>query len=315
MKSIKLVAMAAMITSAMVPITIATPAYAAVPTTWDMQSVCNALITGMDAQTYHVILTAGSVDQGAVERVPGSWTQDVNPHPDLTAIPTPVGAFSFEGSVGKIGQSPNLFSKIYYSQASYPKLVDVQEDQQRIDTYNFSCQVQHYEVVGQHEEGDPEVPAVPAEGYYTNPQENSHGDCHGISPTNPHWGEDIGACEWTETKPGEPAIPATTHMVDDWGWVDVDGAALESLTDTVHLGWATILTDDPRPLEAPIVVGGYYPAGTVVVCNSPGSKGGAWRAQNGYGGANCNTTYYKALTTQWLSGVEDRFHAFSTMPL
>lgn len=33
----------------------------------------------------------------------------------------------------------------------------------------------------------------------------------------------------------------------------------------------------------------------MVICNSPGSKGGQWRAQNGYGGGMCNTASYLAL--------------------
>jgi hypothetical protein len=49
-----------------------------------------------------------------------------------------------------------------------------------------------------------------------------------------------------------------------------------------------------------VQVTGAYHVGQVVICISPGSKGGSWRTQNGYGGgsltgpaAGCNTPYFK----------------------
>jgi hypothetical protein len=66
-------------------------------------------------------------------------------------------------------------------------------------------------------------------------------------------------------------------------------------------------------------VTGEYFVGKAVICISPGSKGGAWRAQNGYSGgsfsgpaAGCNTPYFKIAPT--LSGTTTSQGTFTSVP-
>ena len=62
-----------------------------------------------------------------------------------------------------------------------------------------------------------------------------------------------------------------------------------------------------------------YHVGQVVICNSPGSKGGTWRVQNGYNGgsfagpaAGCNTPYFKIAP--WGSGSQTSNGTFTSVP-
>lgn len=288
-----------------------TAAHAAVPTMSDMQNVCAAYDLDEAGTEYQVVTTAGGISYGTPEVDPGEPTQNVNSHPDLTAIPTPVGNWSFIGPVGRIGQSPNLFSAIEYTTAAYPELVDVQHFYHRIDTYNFSCQLQHWEVVD-----TVTVPGTPPEGYYTNngtAPSNGQGSCQGINNQNPNWGEDIGNCIWTQTAPGTEG-----GTQDVMGWADSGTATPESLPNDVRSGTGLgYITDEfNQPTGSTLNVPGHYPAGTVAVCNSPSSSGpkgapGSWKNQNGYAGT-CSTTVFNSVG--WLAGVEDMFHAYPTLP-
>jgi len=74
-----------------------------------------------------------------------------------------------------------------------------------------------------------------------------------------------------------------------------------------------------EPHGGPVQVTGDYFVGQVVVCISPGSKGGSWRAQNGYGGgswtgpaAGCNTPYFKIAP--WGSGSTTSQGTFVSVP-
>jgi hypothetical protein len=275
------------------------PAQAAVPSTADMQQVCDTLDVDGAGTEYQVILTVGNVDLGAPTNDESTLRDDESTRVgDPSSIQTPAGTRSFYSAAGRHGGSVNLFATVGWSAKRYAgSLVDQLVDRFETDTYNFSCQVQHWEVVGSHTEG---VPAVPPEGYYTNPQDNSRGDCQGISPENPHWGHDIGACIWTETAPGQPA---TTIEVDDYGWADQGSAEPESLTngpyyvDTITENFAVSEPSVPfiETANAP------YFQGDVVVCINPGSKGGTWKVQNGWTNtAQCTTSYF--LTAPYISG-------------
>lgn len=72
----------------------------------------------------------------------------------------------------------------------------------------------------------------------------------------------------------------------------------------------------------PVQVTGEYHVGQPVICISPGSKGGSWRAQNGYSGGSftntnpatpgCNTNWFKATT--WFSGSTTSNGTFISVP-
>ena len=306
---IKLLAATALLTTSFTPIAVMAPAAAAVPSLTDMQNVCAAYDLDGSGAEYQVITTAGSVDIGAPTG-DESTIKDIEStrHGDPSSLQTPAGTRSFYSAAGRHGGSVNLFATVGWSAKLYAgSLVDQSIDRFETDTYNFNCQVQHWEVVGQHEEGDP---AVPAEGYYTNPQENSHGDCRGISPENPNWGTDIGACIWTETKPGQPA---TTHTVDDYGWVSGDSHDESLVNGPYYVDTETYATNVPEAVSYTETTSAPYFQGDVVVCINPGSKGGTWKVQNGWtNSAQCTTSYF--LTAPYISGA-NVFSSNSLPPL
>lgn len=315
MKSLKIVAMAALVSTSL----ITTPSFATTatgpnaPSLSDMETVCAAYDSDGAGEDYQVVTTPGSVDMGAP-------TNDLSTVADIestrvanhSSLSSPYGPRSFYGTVGRHGGSPNLFSTVGYPGITYAgSFVDQQVDQTETDTYHFSCQVQKWDVVGTHQEP---VPAVPPQGYYTNPGTNPSGgggSCQGLSPDNPHWGSDIGACIWTETAPG---TPATTQTVNDYGWVNSGDAIPQTLTDgpyyagTVpyasHVSEAVAVTETNAPP---------YFAGDAVVCNSPGKKGGTWTAQNGWTDmTKCTTTYFNGAP--YISGA-NVFSSNSLPPL
>ncbi|HET9817044.1 MAG TPA: hypothetical protein VFQ33_14905, partial [Xanthobacteraceae bacterium] len=62
-----------------------------------------------------------------------------------------------------------------------------------------------------------------------------------------------------------------------------------------------------------------YFVGKTVICISPGSKGGSWRTQNGYGGGSltgpapgCNTPYFKIAPTN--AGTTTSQGTFNSVP-
>lgn len=79
----------------------------------------------------------------------------------------------------------------------------------------------------------------------------------------------------------DKTTPGTT--ISNWRQIDPTLTAVEeTLIGTV----TNTIVGDP-------VIQQFFSDG--VICNSPGSKGGTWRAQNGYTGGNCNTAYYLSL--------------------
>lgn len=309
MKYRALLSAAAIISTSFSPISLISAADAAnyapsanPPTAADMQAVCDTLDSDGAGTEYQVILTQGSVVQGALTFDTSTITDDESTRvADHSSASSPYGTKSFYSAPGRHGGSVNLFATIGYPGITYAgSFVDQNADRTETDTYNFSCQVQHYEVIGSHEV---DVPGTPPDGYYTNPGTNPSGgggSCQGINNTNPHWGEDIGACIWTQTAPG---TPPTTETVDDYGYVNSGAAVPESLTDgpyyvdTVlyasHVSEPTVSVTETD--NAP------YFAGDVVVCNNPGKKGGTWTAQNGWTDmTKCTTTYFN--TAPYISG-------------
>jgi hypothetical protein len=281
------------------------------PTEQDMQNVCDALDTDGAGTDVQVVVVPGTVDYGAPAFDTSTITDDEDTRvADHSSSSTPYGTPSFYSQPGRHGGSVNLFATIGYPGITYAgSFVDQNADRTETDTYNFSCQLQHYEIVGSHEEG---VPGTPAQGFYTNPQDNSRGDCAGISPANPHWGHDIGACIWTEIAPG---TPDTTITVDDYGYVNSGAATPETLTDGPYFYDNTVYATHVSEPTVPVTETDAAPyfSGDVVVCINPGKKGGTWRTQNGWTDlTKCTTTYFN--TAPYISGA-NVFSSNSLPPL
>lgn len=280
------------------------------PTESDMQTVCDTLDTDGAGTDYQVILTQGTVDQGAPTPDLSTITDDESSRvADHNSASTPWGTKSFYSAPGKHGGSVNLFATIGYPGITYAgSFVDQYVDRTETDVYHFSCQVQHYEVVGSH---TVTTPPTPPQGYYTNNgtiPSQGQGSCQGINSANPNWGGDIGACIWHETAPGSDG---GTETVDDYGYVNQGAATPESITDGPyffdHVLYASHVSEPGVPVTETDAAP--YFAGDVVVCNNPGKKGGTWTAQNGWTDmTKCTTTYFNSAP--YISGA-NVFHSAS----
>lgn len=318
MKYRSLISATALVSTSFSPIFI-TPAYASYapaanpPTTADMQTVCDTLDSDGAGTDYQVILTQGAVESGTPTADLSTITDvESSRVADHSSSSSPYGVRSFYSVPGRHGGSVNLFATIGYPGITYAgSFVDRNADRTETDVYHFACQGQHWEVVGSHEVN---VPATPPEGYYTNPGTNPSGgggSCQGIDNTNPHWGQDIGACIWHETAPGQPA---TTETVYDYGWVNSGAAIDESLTDGPYFYDNALYASQVSEPTVPATETDAAPyfAGDVVVCINPGKKGGTWTAQNGWTDmSKCSTTYFN--TAPYISGA-NVFHSAS-LPL
>jgi len=314
MKSIRLAAIAALVTTSFTPISLTTaPAAAAVPTSADMEAVCAAYDSDGAGTDYQVITTEGSVDLGTPTGDSSTIANDESTRvADHSTTSSPWGTLTYYGNAGRHGGSVNLFATAGFPGITYAgSLVDQTIQRFQTDTYNFTCQVQHWEVVGSHEEV---VPGTPAQGYYTNngtAPSNSQGSCQGLSPANPHWGTDIGNCIWTETAPG---TPESTVEVPDYGYVNSGDAIAKTLTDGPNYV-DTVLYASAVSQAVPVTETNNAPyfAGDGVVCINPGKKGGTWTPKAGWTHPEqCNTTYFN--TAPYISGA-NVFSSNSLPPL
>jgi hypothetical protein len=171
--------------------------------------------------------------------------------------------------------------------------------------------VYHPLVKGEHHD------AVPPEGCYTNPGHSSCvvGDHWCGNEETAHWGHDFGNCVFVQTAPGEdayddPDTPAYNDPAAPVGDPEAGVAVNQDQTDSL----GGFEPNGPR-----VDVTAQYFVGKTVICISPGSKGGSWKAQNGYGGgsftgpaAGCNTPYFKIAPTN--SGTTTSQGTFTSVP-
>ena len=199
------------------------------------------------------------------------------------------GALEIRGVPFKNGGSVNLFGDQWSTAGYYPdSTYNFIADFDSTFAHDFSCdiyqEVYHAAYV---------IPGHPVEGVYNNP---GHGDCQGINNSNPHWGEDIGACIWTPTGPATEDEPVPASW-DDAVTVGNEAGTAVNQDQTDNL-------DGFEDHGGIVQVTGEYHVGQPVICISPGPKGGSWRTQNGYSGgsmtgpaAGCNTPYFKVAPT------------------
>jgi hypothetical protein len=299
MKTIKTVALAALLSTSLVSTptyadTISPPTGALADATTQAaeQAQCDALAALHD--TANGDIWTATVVEGAVTLVSGP-TETGNRVIDTSSI---VGTGTYvpsvleiRGNPMRIGGSVNMFGDQWATAGYYPdSTYNFTADFASTFAHAFSCNIYDavYHAAVHHD-------AVPAQGYYTNPgthPSEGEGSCQGLSPANPHWGEDIGACVWTQTAPAQPAYDDPAYndepaLVGNEAGVPVNQDQTDNLNGIEDHG-------------GPVQVTGDYHVGQPVICISPGSKGGSWRTQNGYGGgsltgpaAGCNTPYFK----------------------
>jgi len=302
----------ALISTSFTPISLMTaPANAAVPSLSDMQTQCGVLVSDPDGAgtVYQIVTTAGSVDPGSPVGDSSTIVDDETSRvADHSTASSPYGTMQYYGNAGRHGGSVNLFATTGYPGITYAgSTVNQNWDRFQTDTYNFSCQLQHYEVVGSHQEQtSPGTPAVAPDGWYTNPG-HPVWESEAINTTicahneGKPWGTSYGNCVF-HPGPYSEGTPPTYQTVYDYGYVDSGSPVSGSLNngpyyvDTVQYAAGVKQAHPVTEFDnAP------YFGGDAVVCINPGKKGGVWTAKTGWQHPEqCNTTYFN--TAPYISG-------------
>lgn len=314
-------------------------------TTGAMQVQCSALAGGHD--TGNGDIWTGAVVTGAVTPVSGpteAGTRTVDQGSiQGTGIYVP-SVKEIRGTPYKNGGSVNLFgdqwsTKGYFPGSTYNYSASFNSTFAHAFSCNVSQAVYHPAVFHPAVVHDPVIapgqfhPAVPARGCYTNPghstcTEDSHfcNDIEGV-----HWGFSYANCIWNGIAPAEPAYTDPDVVVTP-GWTDPayttpaynDAPAFVDNEAGTDVNQNQTDTLNGYEANGPLLqVTAERFEGSVVICNSPGSKGGAWKAQNGYSGgsltgsgtpaaAGCNTNYFKIAPT--MSGTTNSQGTFTSVP-
>lgn len=286
MKSIKTAAVAALLCTSF----ITTPAMAtpipvtSAPDLDDAQAQCELLYPITSTDTVEAAVASPAYEEGTPSDTGNYEDSDVTGG-DPNSVISYSGGVQV-GAVGRIGGSPNMFRAVAYDTKTYSaSLVDRTFETVRTDLYNFTCDRFHDVVTTQ---------------VITNPGADNPGlgNCVG----DPSDGSVNGQ------GPGRGAIHANPHSACSTGETIYIHTWTPSGSTPIQFGLDVIGSRGPVSTSIPQSFdehnGPYDIYTAVVVCNSPtgNTKGnpGSWRAQNGYSGANCNTTYYS--TAPQLSG-------------
>ena len=320
-----LISALALLSTSFTPIAMMSPAFAGtVPTPW-AAPINGTTLAGMQAQC-----DALAAVHGPATGPNDHWTGEIRDvAPTLVAGPTEVSgtriidqssvvgigtyvpaAFEIRGNPFKNGGSVNMFGDQWSTAGYYPdSTFNYAANFTSTFAYFFSCNMNEavYHPAVDH-------PATPAEGYYTNPgtiPSGGEGSCQGVGPDNPHWGASFGACEWHQTAPAQdaytdPAYNDPPTFVTNEPGIPVNQNQTDNLNGFEDHGGIVQVT-------------GEYHVGQPVICISPGSKGGSWRVQNGYGGGSlsgpapgCNTPYFKIAP--WGNGSQTSNGTFTSVP-
>lgn len=295
-KTLKLLVATAMVGTSLSPLFVAPamalPANSTTEATMD--STCAAL---MPATLLHDGTSAASY---SVDSVVETEAPAVNTDTEVADTRVGVGSPTYSGlSIAngpfRIGGSVNMFGDQVATTRTYADGSTFKFDRHTSITtsYTWTCTITV--------QTETYTPAGPVEGFYVNTIENGNGDCGGLSPANPHWGQDIGACKFTKTGDGTeeswdlgtPIVTATSQgpisQTDESDTYGLDGFDLTPFTQT-----------------------GNWFVGQVVICISPKKLPGTWTKQNGYTGDNCNTAYFN--TAPWGGGSQDSNGTYISVP-
>lgn len=283
-----------------------TPAAADGTTLAAMETQCNTLAAAHD--TGDGSIWTGTVVPGDVSWVSGptevgSHTYAANGVGDQDGAGTFTPAHKeILGDPFRNGGSVNMFGIQqavggHYSNSSY----DFEGQFTSTYSHAFSCDIS----VQVFHPGDP--PVAP-DGWYTNPGHPTfEGDINLTICANGDgqpWGTSYGQCVF---HPG-PYSPGTEGTLDpDTFFANEAGTAVnQDQTDTLlaHEDFGEGFDTSETLL-----------IGTVVVCISPGKKGGTWTQQNGYTGSKCTTTWYNGGAMVGVPNLNDGSHNWVTVPV
>lgn len=270
-------------------------------TSADMQTQCDALAAAHDLQNGDI--WTGVVVPGAATLVAGP-TETGNRVIDQNSI-TPTGTYvpsvkEIRGNPVRTGGSVNMFGEQWSTAGYYPdSTYNYTADFASTFSYAFTCNINDAVYHPAYDD-----PAVPVQGYYTvdaaapGNSEANRANCDAFSalgtedPRPDWWGTNHAWCDFVKTA---DAIPAVHHNAYNSPPAFIDNEPGTAITQDQSDSLSGF-----EPHGGIVQVTGEHDDGQVVICISPGSKGGSWKAQNGYGGgsfvgpaAGCNTPYFK----------------------
>jgi hypothetical protein len=292
-----------------------------------MTAQCAALAANHGPATGPNDHWTGQYVEGAVTQVAGPTEEPGTKVVDQSSI-QPLGTYvpsvkEIRGDPVRTGGSVNMFGEQwstagYYPDSTYNYTASYDSTFAHAFTCNIYDAVYHagYTIPGQYH------PAVPPQGCYTNP---GHDTCtlethYCNSSDAPGWGTSYANndnCLWHEIVPGQAAYSDPDTVVPpSWDTPTLFG---NEPGTAVNQDQTDVNVASFEPHGGRVNVTGEHDDGQVVICISPGSKGGSWRTQNGYGGgsltgpaAGCNTPYFKVAPIT--SGSSTSQGTFTSVP-
>lgn len=333
MKTLKLVAMAALVSTSFTAAfadTIPTPSAGGASTATEtaMQTQCDAaaLLRGPatgdnDHYTGTVVpggstLVAGPTEVGGTRVIDQSTVVGTG-----TYVPSQL---EIRGNPMKNGGSVNMFGDQWSTRGYYPdSTYTYTADFTSTFAYAYSCDINKavyhpavYHPAVHHDQVGHWVVSPDAHG---NEEANTN-NCNAFNTSQPggppQGGNTLANCLYIVDTPASDDPASTDPATWDTPTVianDPETAINQDQTDSL-----TAFEDH----GGIVYTTGEYHVGQPVICISPGSKGGSWKAQNGYSGGSftntnpatpgCNTNWFKATT--WFGGSQTSNGTFISVP-
>lgn len=272
----------------------------------DMQGQCDALAAAQVGSQPPLLSTwSAVVEEGAVTLFSGpteTGPRTIDPGSIVGTGAFTWGGVHYVGGPYRIGGSVNMFGNQRATEKNFPSSTyDYTADFTTVYAHAFTChltEVVHHPAV--------HIDGHPVEGYYINNGTNPSGgggSCEGLSPANPHWGQNLGNCEFVKT--GDAVDPVDEPAWDqdiDWG-SSGGGSVNQSQVDNLFGHEAN---------GGPVTLAGDLFIGNPVVCISPKKLPGEWRPQNGYSGEKCTTAWFNQAP--WWAGSQDSNGTYISVP-
>lgn len=316
MKTVKILASAALCASSLSPIAIA-PAMAitlSADTATAMAGTCEADLASKLTAPLHdgrPSLSVEVVETGQLDGAPVESNRVETPGTRFgTGTPTYSG-FTIEGKPFRTGGSVNMFGDKVAKNKNWPASeYDFTADYSTTTTVSYNCEYTRYS-----ETYVPPVEGSPVQGYYIrDPEANGNIEavtraCEGFTEsgaTKPFWGEDHAQCLFIKT--------ADAVEPQDEQWIDNDPAAAPELTSshTIDETNTEYGVAGHEVLGGPWTEVGNWLAEKVVICISPRKLPGTWTNQNGYTGSLCTTAYFN--TAPWGGGSQTSNGTYISVP-
>ena len=320
MKMIKQLVSTALVAASFSPLAI-TPAYATIvpssTTAATMQSTCAADLAPYASVLLHdgtesfstVVVETGQVD-GAPTEVSGSRV--INEASRFGTGTVTYSGLSIAGNPYRTGGSVNMFGDQVATNKNWSNSeYDFTANFDTVTTISYTCEVTQQtetHVAAVH------IPGRKVQGYYTNPGHSTGvvADCNGFDETKDFWGEDKGACIFTQTGPAVDPVDIEESWTLD---VPIDRTDLNTFHTVNETNTASGTGHEVN--GGPFTQIGTWLAQKVVICISPsktvkGGTPGAWANHNCYLGSKCTTAWFNVAP--WSGGSQTSNGTYISVP-